>query len=71
MPDRDGIETISRIRKGWPKLKIVAISGGGLGPANLYLATAQGLGANLTLIKPFRPSQLVREIERCLGNEST
>jgi DNA-binding response OmpR family regulator len=67
MPDCDGIETISQIRKGWPGLKIIAISGGGLGSANLYLSTAEGLGANLTLTKPFRPSELVRAIERCLG----
>jgi CheY-like chemotaxis protein len=67
MPDCDGIETINQITKGWPGLKIIAISGGGLGSANLYLSTAEGLGANLTLTKPFRPSELVRAIERCLG----
>ncbi|HEY5008947.1 MAG TPA: response regulator, partial [Caulobacteraceae bacterium] len=37
MPEKDGVELIAEIRRGWPKVRIVAISGGGrIGP-NLYL----------------------------------
>src|SRR5580698_9290102 len=45
MPEKDGVELISEIRKGWPKVRIVAISGGGrIGP-NLYLKIARQMGA--------------------------
>jgi CheY-like chemotaxis protein len=52
MPEKDGVELISEIRRGWPNVRIVAISGGGrIGP-NLYLKIARQMGAAACLTKP-------------------
>src|SRR5210317_1834310 len=52
MPEKDGIETIQELRKDFPDVKIIAISGGGrLGPHD-YLHLAKMLGAQRTLTKP-------------------
>jgi DNA-binding response OmpR family regulator len=52
MPEKDGVELISEIRRGWPNVRIVAISGGGrIGP-NLYLKIARQMGAAACLVKP-------------------
>jgi CheY-like chemotaxis protein len=62
MPERDGIETIGEIRRRWPQLPIVAISGGGrLGPS-LYLELAESLGASACLSKPLDMAQFKRAI---------
>ncbi|NTW83889.1 MAG: response regulator [Chlorobiaceae bacterium] len=62
MPDKEGIETIKDIRKLFPGIKILAISGGGkLEPEN-YLLLAHALGAHKTLKKPFRVSELLNAI---------
>jgi CheY-like chemotaxis protein len=53
MPDKEGIETISEIRRDYPDARIIAMSGGGrMGPGN-YLELATRLGAQRTLPKPF------------------
>lgn len=52
MPEKDGIETIGEMRRRWPDLPIVAISGGGLVGPSLYLDLARGLGATACLSKP-------------------
>lgn len=52
MPEKDGVELIADIRRGWPQVRIVAISGGGrIGP-NLYLNIAKQMGASACLVKP-------------------
>ena len=51
MPEKDGIETIVHIRKAWPQVKILAISGGGSQHDMRYLVYAKALGANETLSK--------------------
>lgn len=52
MPDKDGLETIAEVRRRWPEVLIVAISGGGrIGPS-IYLELARGLGATACLSKP-------------------
>ena len=62
MPEKEGIETIRDIRKQYPAMTIIAISGGGkLGPEN-YLELAETLGANTTLKKPFKGSALLNTI---------
>jgi CheY-like chemotaxis protein len=59
MPNREGIETIIEIRKRWPEIFIVAMSGGGrIGPAE-FLKLAETLGSHRTLAKPFTPAQLL------------
>ena len=58
MPERDGVELISDIRKGWPKVRIVAVSGGGRVGPELYLNIARQLGADACLSKPVTPDAL-------------
>lgn len=70
MPDMEGIETILRIRKGWPDLPVIAISGGGSGEPSQALRPASRLGAHATLRKPFRPSALGELVDRLLAGGS-
>ncbi len=67
MPEKEGIETISEIRRTNSTIPIVAISGGGrLGPGD-YLETARYIGADATLAKPFTRQELLTTIESLLG----
>lgn len=71
MPDTDGIELITRLRREQPKLPIIAISGGGKCPAELYLSSSQYLGATRTLSKPFRRSELLQAVNEALAGTKT
>jgi len=66
MPEKEGIETISEIRRTDSRIPIVAISGGGrLGPGD-YLETARYIGADATLAKPFARQELLATIDALL-----
>jgi hypothetical protein len=52
-------------------VKIIAISGGGLGKAGDYLGIAQMLGAIRTLAKPFLPEALLAMIAAVLADPDT
>ena len=62
MPNRDGIETISEIRKRFPKVPIVAMSG--MSIADTMFAVARQIGANSTLFKPFNLTELQAAIDK-------
>jgi DNA-binding response OmpR family regulator len=62
MPGKDGLETILEIRKRWPDLKIIAISGGGMCGASLYTNLSLKLGAAEVLNKPFTSAELLRAV---------
>jgi CheY-like chemotaxis protein len=62
MPEMDGIELIKLIRNIAPRVKIIAISGGGKIDADLCLNLAGELGADRTLLKPFSKSDLMSVI---------
>ena len=64
MPDQEGFETIMEIKRKYPHIKVVAISGG-LRQGNLdILPMATALGADAAIEKPFKPEQLLDELER-------
>lgn len=77
MPKVDGVQVIESIRKVFPLVRIIAISGGGnfgitaYQPTAItttaYLASAQQAGAHLVLTKPFESIDLIRAIESVLG----
>ena len=70
MPEKEGIETIIELRKRFPELRIIAMSGGGApGKVNM-LEAAKKLGANLGLAKPFRLAALTKSIEEVLQEKS-
>jgi len=54
MPNRDGLETIGRLRAEHPRVKVLVISGGGdVVRGTSYLSTAREIGAHAVLPKPF------------------
>jgi DNA-binding response OmpR family regulator len=53
MPGKDGIETIEAFRREWPRIRIVAMSGGGAIAMRDYLEVAPDIGADAVLRKPF------------------
>jgi DNA-binding NtrC family response regulator len=60
MPQQEGLETIIELKRDFPSLGIIAISGGGrLAPEN-YLSSAKRLGAAYTFTKPV-PRKLLLE----------
>ena len=67
MPEKDGLETIRELRRDFPGLKIIAISGEGTRMPVDGLYCARELGANCTLVKPFTHSQLRQAIDDVLG----
>ena len=67
MPEKEGVETISELRRRFPEIKIIAMSGGGLGGALDYLRLARALGAAQTLSKPFDRETLLKTVEAALG----
>ncbi|MEO5338370.1 MAG: response regulator [Magnetospirillum sp. WYHS-4] len=52
MPDQEGVETIRVLKRRFPALPIVAMSGGGGGSLD-YLEMARKMGASAVLAKPF------------------
>lgn len=66
MPDRDGVETILALRRRYPRLRIVAMSGGGP-RGDLDLGVAVKLGVSATLAKPFEPEALVALVAKVLA----
>lgn len=68
MPEKEGIETIIELKRDFPNVKIIAISGGGRVDPDNYLFTAQHLGADKTFAKPIDIEELLETIERLLKN---
>jgi DNA-binding response OmpR family regulator len=66
MPNKDGIETIIELRRDFPGIKILAISGGGRLGSELYLDMAKSLGAHDILGKPFKQKDLVESVRKLL-----
>lgn len=66
MPNKDGIGMIIELKKEFPDVKIIAMSGGGLNRPEGYLRGAQKLGAAATLTKPINRQDLVRVVRDTL-----
>jgi CheY-like chemotaxis protein len=73
----NGVQAIESIRRAFPMVRIVAISGGGnFGVAgyqptaiatNAYLRSAEEAGAHVVLTKPFELDDLIEVVEKLLG----
>ncbi|HEX2975083.1 MAG TPA: response regulator [Bacteroidales bacterium] len=71
MPEKEGLETIFELRRRYPELKIIAISGGGrIGPDG-YLPGAKLLGANAAFTKPIIPREFLQTVSELLGEKKT
>jgi len=67
MPERDGLEFITEVRKKFPAVKIIAMSGGGHIARDSYLRIAKNFGAHVLLEKPFSQSGVLGAVESALG----
>jgi CheY-like chemotaxis protein len=63
MPEKEGIETISELKRDFPHIKILAISGGGKISADIYLRLAAQMGADSALKKPFVKQEMINAIQ--------
>lgn len=71
MPDMDGLETIERVREILPAIKVIAVSGGGVGmPGTVMLDVAKDIGAARTLPKPFDPEHLKSAVQDLLNGSA-
>ncbi|MBI9075287.1 MAG: response regulator [Desulfatibacillum sp.] len=69
MPEMEGAELIMEIRKRAPRVKIIAISGGGrIQPAD-YLDLAEKLGANRSFAKPVKQNDMLAAVEDLLSQD--
>jgi CheY-like chemotaxis protein len=66
MPGQEGMETILELRKEFPDVRIIAMSGGGRSEPGSFLGFANKLGAAETLEKPFSRELLLETIEKVL-----
>lgn len=68
MPEQEGLETIRMLKRGYPAVKIIAISGGGrIGP-EAYLPAAMELGADRIFAKPFDVKELISAVHELLDS---
>jgi CheY-like chemotaxis protein len=66
MPEKEGLETIVELRRLYPRLPLIAVSGGGVVSPKSYLTLAKRLGADRTLAKPFNFEQLLTAVRELL-----
>lgn len=70
MPEMDGVETIIMLRREFPGIKVIAMSGGGRRRAEDYLPAAHRLGAHHVIEKPFEIQPLLAAIRGLVGQQA-
>ena len=68
MPNQEGLETIGELRRRFPEVAIIAMSG--KTAALTMLSVAQKFGAVGILQKPFAADELIAAVEKALGGLS-
>ena len=66
MPEKEGTQTILELRKSYPNVKIIAISGGAIAQSFDVLGTAKIFGALRVLAKPFHPKDMRQAVKELL-----
>ena len=66
MPEKEGIETIIELKRVYPEVKILAISGGGKVNPEIYLDMAEKLGATYAIKKPFGRGEILEAVHNLL-----
>ncbi len=64
MPEMEGIETLTAIRKRYPKIPVIAVSGGGPTGGD-YLNFARNLGASYAFAKPLQMDRFLSAVREC------
>ena len=67
MPEKEGFETIFALRREFPGVGVIAISGGGRVEASDYLPIAKMLGARFTIAKPFTSGEILDAVRAVLS----
>ena len=70
MPNKDGIGMIIELKKEFPKVKIIAMSGGGVNRPEGYLDGAKKLGATRTLTKPIDREEMLGAVKETLKDDT-
>lgn len=68
MPEKEGVETIIELKRDYPTMKIIAISGGGRTRNLDFLKLAENFGADEWLSKPFSKDEILEKVNGCLSN---
>ena len=66
MDGKEGIETIRELRRDFPDVKIIAISGGGIIKSEYYLQIAGLLGVQRTFAKPFKNKEILEAVNELI-----
>ena len=69
MPQKGGIDTIMDLRRDFPAVKIIAISGGGMCGEVSYLDMAIGVGADRAIGKPFVLDDFLAAVEELIAEK--
>ena len=69
MPEMEGVETILSLRRQYPGIRIIAISGGGRSSAETYLKIARLLGTQRVMTKPLGPREFIDAIRAVIAGE--
>ena len=67
MENKGGFEVIRDIKKEFSEIKIIAVSGGGIIDKKDVLKSAEKLGADASLSKPFKVEQLLETVKNVFG----
>jgi CheY-like chemotaxis protein len=65
MPEKEGLETIQELRRSFPQIRVIAMSGAPGG--TVYLEAARHLGADNVLTKPIDVANLLQLVRRLVG----
>lgn len=68
MPGKEGLETIMELRRDFPEVKIIAMSGGGHVGAEEYLDLAKKFGAQYAFTKPFTGKEMLQAVRELLDH---
>jgi DNA-binding NtrC family response regulator len=63
MPERDGMYLLREIKKNWPEMPSIVMSGY---PTPETIADVLRLGASLFIPKPFRPDELMKSVRQVI-----
>jgi len=69
MPEKEGLETILDLRREFPKIKIIAMSGGSERAKTNLLDLARRLGAQYTVNKPFELQTITDLVRKALQED--
>ena len=67
MPEKEGIETIIELKRDYPDVKIITMSGGGIISSEQYLDISRKLGVEQSFTKPIEREKLLFAIRELIG----